>query len=625
MKINSPKDVTQLAEAKDLAYKAGFYEGTMLVGDFKGQKVSDAKEKVRKSLIDSGDAIPFADPSGKVISRSADECVVAFLGQWFLNYGEQDKEWQQTVINYVKDPQGLNCFVQETANGFVENLEWLNRWACARTYGLGSKLPWDPKFLVESLSDSTIYMSYYTISHFLHSDRYGRTPGRLDIKPEQMIDEIWDAIFGRTEITAEVSQKSGISEEKLRTMRQSFEYWYPLDVRVSGKDLIPNHLTFFLYVHIALFPRKYWPRAVRSNGHLLLNGKKMSKSTGNFLTLSEATQKFGADATRIALADAGDGIDDANFEESSANRAILRMHTLKEWIEEQMKNPDLRSDSSNFWDALFLDEMHTLTREAYTHYAATNYKLALKSSLYDFQAARDFYREACTASDIPMSKSVITTYVELQALLITTIAPHWAEYMWLEVLHKPTTIQRALWPEVPAPDPVLAAMRDYIKTTSSNITSSEAQASKKMAKGKTAAFDPKKDKKITIFAAKEWPAWQEKYVELVRGLLESSSLDDAKKVNEGVKSLAKGPEMKKAMPFVQELKKKLVEGADKEKVFDRKLAFDEVATLRQMKAGIVKTTGAKDVEIISAEGQSGLPGQAETAVPGQPGIMFENV
>lgn len=56
----------------------------------------------------------------------------------------------------------------ETRHGFEATLNWLNQWACARTYGLGSKLPWDPQFLVESLSDSTVYMSYYTVANLLH-------------------------------------------------------------------------------------------------------------------------------------------------------------------------------------------------------------------------------------------------------------------------------------------------------------------------------------------------------------------------------------------------------------------------------------------------------------------------
>lgn len=104
-----------------------------------------------------------------------------------------------------------------------------------------------------------------------------------------------------------------------------------MDIRSSGKDLIPNHLTFCIYVHAALFPESMWPRSMRANGHLLLNSKKMSKSTGNFLTLKESVQKFGADATRLALATAGDGIEDANFDEEVANASILRLYKLADW------------------------------------------------------------------------------------------------------------------------------------------------------------------------------------------------------------------------------------------------------------------------------------------------------
>ncbi len=44
---------------------------------------------------------------------------------------------------------------------------WLQQWACSRSFGLGTRLPWDEQYLIESLSDSTIYMAYYTIVHKL--------------------------------------------------------------------------------------------------------------------------------------------------------------------------------------------------------------------------------------------------------------------------------------------------------------------------------------------------------------------------------------------------------------------------------------------------------------------------
>ncbi|KAL9113198.1 MAG: hypothetical protein Q9227_002533 [Pyrenula ochraceoflavens] len=641
LKINSPKDVTQLADAKDKAYTEGFYKGTMLIGEFKGRPVQEAKEKIRDALIKSGEAFPFADPAGKVVSRSGDECVVAYLGQWFLNYGENDEKWQKTVLDWVNG--GLNCYTNDTKNGFIGNLEWLNRWACARTYGLGSKLPWDPKFLVESLSDSTIYMSYYTIAHFLHGDKFGRTPGKLRISPEQMTDEVWDYIFTRRELPDEAIKKSQISVEDLQTMRREFEYWYPLDMRVSGKDLIPNHLTFFLYIHIALFPKEYWPRSVRVNGHLLLNGAKMSKSTGNFLTLSDAVKKFGADATRIALGDAGDGVDDANFEEMSANGAILRLHTLWKWIEETLQDSELREGEANeLWDRLFDDEMNTLVHEAKKHYEDTNYKLALKSSFYDFQSARDFYREACTSSSLSMSRRLLTKYVRLQVLLLTPIAPHWSEHIWLSILHNPTSIQHAQWPsDIPPADPALTATREYVKTTTSNITSGEAASSKKAAKGKTVTFDPKKPKKLTIFLASKFPEWQDKYVKLVRSMLADSSISqdggDEKKVNAAVGKIAPKSEMKKAMPFVQKLRREALSSSSSSNpetnLLERKLPFDEEAVLNAMVPGLMKQMGStcQGVEVVRIDGEGvkekekGYPEFAEAAEPGEPKFWFRNV
>jgi leucyl-tRNA synthetase len=95
----------------------------------------------------------------------------------------------------------------------------------------------------------------------------------------------------------------------------------------------------------------------------------MSKSTGNFLTLKDAVDKFGADATRIAFADAGDSIEDANFEETVANSNILRLHTLKDWVEEIAKDETLRTGPADaFADKLFINEINSLVRETQKHY-----------------------------------------------------------------------------------------------------------------------------------------------------------------------------------------------------------------------------------------------------------------
>jgi leucyl-tRNA synthetase len=310
---------------------------------------------------------------------------------------------------------------------------------------------------------------------------------------------------------------------------------------------------------------------------------------------------------------------------------------LREWCEEQVKDQaQLRSEQKNaFLDRLFENEMNALVHECQQHYEDTNYKLALKSALYDFTGARDFYREACTAAGIKMHRELVLRYIELQALLLAVIAPHWSEYIWLEVLQKPETIQNALFPIVPAAIASLTAEREYVRTTSSNITSAEAAQQKKKAKGKDIGFDPKKPKKLTIFAADKFPAWQEKYIDLVREVFDEKTMTVQDK--ELTPKISKMGEMKKAMPFVQALKRRLLAGEKPQTVFERKLAFDEINTLKEMVSGLKKAAGLKHVDIVQvAEGGKkgtlvgggeihSLPQAADGAVPGVPTFHFENV
>ena len=88
LKINSQKDTKQLAEAKEIAYKEGFYSGTMVIGEFKGMSVQEAKPKVREAMLEKGVAFAYAEPEGFILSRSSDECVIALMDQWYLDYGE---------------------------------------------------------------------------------------------------------------------------------------------------------------------------------------------------------------------------------------------------------------------------------------------------------------------------------------------------------------------------------------------------------------------------------------------------------------------------------------------------------------------------------------------------------
>lgn len=624
LKIQSPKDTVQLEKAKELGYKEDFYNGTMIIGKYKGEKVEVAKPKVKADLIAAGEAFVYNEPESLVISRSGDECIVSLEDQWYIDYGEDS--WKAQALECLAS---METYSKETRHGFEGVLDWLKNWALTRTYGLGTKCPWDESQLIESLSDSTVYMSYYTISRFLHSDYYGKVHGKFNIKPDQLTDEVFDYIFTRRD-----DVETNIPLDELKAMRREFEYFYPLDERISGKDLIPNHLTFFIYTHVALFPKRFWPRGIRANGHLLLNNAKMSKSTGNFLTLQQIVEKFGADASRIALADAGDTVEDANFDEANANAAILRLTTLKEWCEEVKANQDsLRTgEFDSFFDEAFDNEMNHLIEETYKQYSITYYKSALKSGLFDFQSARDYYRESVGV----MHKDLVFKYIESQALLLAPVAPHFAEYLYKEILDKEGSVQTASFPRASKPvSQGLLDSLDYVKELARAVRDAESVVLKSK-KGK-AEVDVSKPAVMTLLVSTSFPEWQDEYIELVRVLYENHTLNDNKVIKEKV-----GKDMKRAMPFINFLKQRLVK-EDPQTVFNRKLTFNEGELLKQVLPIIEKaptTLKVAEVKVIefpygSTSGTNLISGEevaitatgkvVDAAVPGAPGILIKNV
>jgi len=270
---------------------------------------------------------------------------VALTDQWYLSYGEE--EWLALARECIGT---MNLYSEENEKQFELTLGWLKQWALSRSFGLGTRLPWDPEFLVESLSDSTVYMAYYTIAHLLQEgDMFGysqhstpasvrwtrasqtipealpralasgfhrsrpyapSTPMRLvqgarNANPDLELQALTDGLFDHVFLDKPLPADCAVNPETVAKMKREFEFWYPFDLRVSGKDLIQNHLTFTVYNHSAIFPKKHWPRAFRCNGHLMLNSEKMSKSTGNFKTLRQAIDEYSADAMRLVLTPTG--------------------------------------------------------------------------------------------------------------------------------------------------------------------------------------------------------------------------------------------------------------------------------------------------------------------------------
>ena len=166
------------------------------------------------------------------------------------------------------------------------------------------------------------------------------------------------------------------------------------------------------------------------------------------------------------------------------------------------------------------------------------------------QMSRDWYREV--TSDIGMNADLVKYWIRVSCLLITPIAPHFAEHIWSELLKETDTVQRALWPEPTQPmDRAILESGQYMRGTLKAMRDSEAAMLKKLSKAKNAPYDPKKPKSVRIYVATSFPEWQDKVVSIVKEAYdeENEKVDDQK-----IRELLQAQGLikdKRAMPFAQ--------------------------------------------------------------------------
>ena len=329
----------RLQAATEEVYSAEFHKGTMskASGPLAGLKASEAKVKAAELLSKTGRLGKMYDLPEKVVCRCGTRCYVKVLeNQWFLNYS--NPEWKARAKLVI---ERASVFPEEARQWFYSTIEWLNDWPCARRSGMGTKLPWDKEWIVETLSDSTIYMAYYTMSKFVNQEK---------VAPENLTPAVLDYVFFGKGNPPNIAKAAGTTEKRLKDLRAEFAYWYPVDLRNSAKELIPNHLTFFAFHHAALFPEKHWPRGFSVNGMIQIEGKKMSKTAGNFVTWRGALDKYGADGFRVALALTADGMDDADWRDKAAEDAKSKVEAVIPFVKKSLAGSTKREpDLSDSW------------------------------------------------------------------------------------------------------------------------------------------------------------------------------------------------------------------------------------------------------------------------------------
>jgi len=455
--VKGQGDREKLDEATSIVYREEFYNGVMAENTpYSGVKVNEARVKVIEDLRGRGllDTMYEVEPR-RVYTRGGSRVIVAVIkDQWFLNFG--DPTWKSLMIKALGE---MKIIPESYRQNFKATLDWLSMRPCARKRGLGTRMPWDPEWVIESLSDSTIYMAFYTIAHRLAETglalRLGELAKRV-IETKASDKEALDAIVGFYDYVflgqgdpEAVAKALGVDRGVVEGIRAEFEYWYPVDQRHSGIDLVTNHLSFFIAHHAAIFPERHWPRAISLNNFVIINGRRMSKSLGNAIYLKEAVNKYSPDLVRLYVAYSADLENVMDWRDEEVDTVLGRLmdiwNTTQVIVEMGKAGVEPRTLSiPTRWLLSILNRTIAEGARALEEMRIREYALMVFFNLYD--AVKTYMT---IMDELPRDEVKYTLWKVLEAWvkLMQPITPHMAEEIW-HSMGNTTYVSTEAWPRV---------------------------------------------------------------------------------------------------------------------------------------------------------------------------------
>jgi leucyl-tRNA synthetase len=431
-----------LEDATQEVYNREFHGGTLreMYGDYADEIVEDVRDDLKAEFQGQGSFDTMYEFSEEVVCRCGGAVEVAEQDTWFLCYN--DEGWKAKAHEAVA---GLDAIPENTREQYDHTIDWLNEWPCIRNYGLGTRLPWDDEFVIEPLSDSTIYMAYYTIAHRIS-----------DVPVEQMDREFFDTLFYGSEAQRASESARGSSprareavedpNETALSLREEWDYWYPVDYRCSANDLVSNHLTFFLFHHAELFDPANWPRGITVMGLGLLEGEKMSSSKGHVVLPENAIEKYGADTVRFFLMNSAEPWQDYDWRSDQVESTGNQLRRFWNRSLEIINAPESERDLQRI-DRWLLSKLQATVREATEAMDRFETRSASQTAFYGFEEYLKWYRKR-TDANRPGARWTLRTVLNARLRLLAPFIPFMATELHERLTGKP--IAEAAWPDANA-------------------------------------------------------------------------------------------------------------------------------------------------------------------------------
>ena len=408
----------KLEEMKKELYKESHFGAKMMnCGDeFNGTplKGNVGFNKTKQKLADLNLGGTFYETTRRATTRGGDDVIVANLsGQWFLDYSAPEiKEKALALMDYmIYEPENL----RQTQIGYVN---WANLRPCARKRGLGTKLPYDENWVIEPLSDSTIYQMLYMIMHVIRDS---------GVEPTQLNYDFFDYVYLGNGDLDFVSSNSGVDKGVIENCRKEVKYWNNVDFRYTAWGHMSNHLNFLIYHYSIIFPQEMWPKQICVGQFMMRNGEKISKSKGNGTPLFRVKDIYGADLYRLYLIVSSNFDVEMDFRDDDVEQVKKKFMRIQEIISNAISAENVEYDSFNETQKWLVAKFYSRVQEAFSYFEEVKLREAYVTLLFEFMNDLNY---ALRRIGEEQFSQCVRFFVEDLIKVLTPVTPHICEEFW---------------------------------------------------------------------------------------------------------------------------------------------------------------------------------------------------
>ena len=456
----------------------GFYQ----TGAWQGQNVWQVNKQIAHHLLDQGQTLKLTDyrHSYPHCHRCQTRLMYKAHPSWFLNIASQRQKM-------LEDNQAVNWFPEHIKNGrFKAIIETAPDWNISRDRIWATPLPvWrghDPQTGEQKTIVVGSYQELKELSGRTLDDYHRPWVDEIEFKKDgvlyRRVDKVLDCWFESGSMPF-AQHHYPFENEKI------LEDNFPADFIV---EYVGQVRAWFYYLHVlgvALFDKPAFSNVIVTGTIWGDDGRKASKSLGNYTDPLELIEKYSADAYRLVLVASpvlnGEDFLLTNKDLADKQRKLDTLrNTLEffllyaaadEWQVDLQQHTRPPQEAINLFDRWILVRLSELDKALTDNLSAYNLPAAAKpllefiDDLSNWYVRRNRKRFWKTDNDADKQTAYHTLYFTLDHLshLIAPICPFLAEEIYLHLRGDKQSIHLSDWPEFDFQDKELLAQMRQVR------------------------------------------------------------------------------------------------------------------------------------------------------------------